>query len=207
MEDSDRRVGVLAYPSRVRFRFVLPSLALAVLVPLPSRADAPAVATIDRVVAVVDDGVILRSEVVARARPLVRGQGKVDLAAVHKSVLEVMIEERLIGRRAKELHVTVSDAEITAAMDRVAQAAGVTREKLDAEVKRQGMTLAEYRAEIGRQLLEAKWTMIEVRPKVTTRPKTDKPTPEEERAFASEMAKRRAEAVDRLRAAAFVELR
>jgi len=172
-----------------------------------ARADGPAVATIDRVVAVVDDGAILRSEVIARARPLVRGAGKADVAALYKNVLEVMIEERLIARRAKELHVTVTDSEIAMAMERVAQAAGVSRKELDAEVKRQGMTLAEYQAELGRQLLEAKWAMIEVRPKVTTKPKTDKPTPEEERAFGIEMAKRRAEVVAALRADAYVEVR
>src|SRR5690606_6624537 len=108
------------------------ALGLAALAPGTARA---APRPLDRVVAVVDRSPILLSEVRARAKPILarmaadRGKplGDGDVAAVHRELVDVMVDERLIAREAEERHLTVGPDEVDRALDSIAANAKVAR--------------------------------------------------------------------------------
>lgn len=186
----------------------------------PARAESGGVVLLDRVVAIVDGGPILRSEIVARARPMAAQLPKNAppdaLELLHARVRDVMIEERLIRKRADKLRITVSDAEVASAMESIAKNVGIPVADLEAEVRRQGITLPEYHAELRRQLLEGKWVMLEVRPRLD--PALFRPEPpgkakdpraaaEADRARMEALSKKRDEVIAELRRGAYVEVR
>ncbi|HEU4538305.1 MAG TPA: SurA N-terminal domain-containing protein [Polyangiaceae bacterium] len=161
---------------------------------------------VDRLVAVVDETPMFLSELRARAKPhrLRIDAQKPDAARraaleaqVYRELLDKMIEEELIGRAAKAAHINVTDAEIDAAVALMSKATNLSREAFFAEVARQGFTEPEYRAEVGRQLLEGKWLQSKAPPPPGAKP--------EEAAAHLEAERRRL--VRGLREQAFVEVR
>ncbi len=129
---------------------------------LPGVASA---AVVERVVAVVGEQAILLSELRTRARPVLQrvyqstpagAQRAAASSQVYKEVLERMVDDELQRRAANQARITVSAQEIDDAMARVARQNRITVEKLISEATGSGLTLADYRAELRRQLLEAK---------------------------------------------------
>ncbi len=126
----------------------------------------PASATVvERVVAVVGEQSILLSELRGRARPLLTrvyqttpagAQRAAASSQVYKEVLERMVDEELERRAANQARIMITAKEIDDAMARVARQNKVTVDKLVSEAVESGLTVAEYRAELRRQLLEAK---------------------------------------------------
>jgi peptidyl-prolyl cis-trans isomerase SurA len=163
--------------------FVLASLLLA----SESAAAAP---PLDRIVAVVDRGIITLSEVRARAR--IRG-------AAQAEVLQQIIDERLIALEAAP-YIVVADDEIDRGIAELAKSNQITVEQLYAEVERVGMTRDGYREEVRRQLLDGKWTMLVVRAKLQV-DRTD------EKAFMKALDAARAKELERLRAKHYIEVR
>jgi peptidyl-prolyl cis-trans isomerase SurA len=168
---------------------------------------APKVALLDRVEAVVDDVPILRSDLRTRERPYLQRLPKdaearaKTLPQLRKELLEKMIDEVLVAKRAEKLRITVTDAEIDMAMRSVAKNAGVTMQQLESELQLQGMTRAEYVEELRRQIIEGKWLQIEGAPKVDRRAFTT------EEAFMQALERKRQELIQELRAKAHVEVR
>ena len=121
--------------------------------------------TLDRVVAVVGDRVILLSEVQARAKPyvlLATQQEKDSLAlarlttkALHETC-ERMIDELLIEDEASRQRVVVDNDEVDRAIASLATQNGLTLTQLYQEARAQGYDAPAYRAEIRRQMLEQK---------------------------------------------------
>jgi len=187
---------------RGRSLLFIPLLAVTLGLASPALA-APLV--VDRIVAVVDDGILLLSELRGRARPF---KGHLDAglsppqraaaeAAIESDVLAKMIEERLIAGEAARLHVSVTEDEVMHAMGLIATQASTTREGLLALAAKQGLSEAEYRAELGRQILEGKVLQIKI-------------PPGERKAAAYTAAvveKQRREMVASLRTQAYVEVR
>jgi SurA N-terminal domain len=125
-------------------------------------ASAGGVALVDRVVAVVDDAVVTRAEVEARARREVaragtaaEGEAAHDGAVRH--ALDAMIDRILISRDARQRHLVVTDAEVARAMQLVAQQNHITGDQLLEAAHVQGIEPDAYRAELAYQILEAKW--------------------------------------------------
>lgn len=126
-------------------------------------ASVPVQATIvERVVAVVGDRPILLSDLRKRTKPFAASlpASSSERAAARtrlfSEMLDRMVDEELLRRAAARAQVTVSREEVEAAMQRVARGNGVTMEELLAEVERSGVSLAQYRTELRRQLLDAK---------------------------------------------------
>lgn len=121
---------------------------------------------VDRVVAVVGDEPLLLSTLQRRADPHVlalhrtvtaTGERLIGRAKIYRDVLERLIEERLMARAADQRGVAVAPEEIERALDQVAAQNEMSRAQLLGEVERSaGMTAAEYRDELRRQLLEYK---------------------------------------------------
>jgi peptidyl-prolyl cis-trans isomerase SurA len=137
---------------------------------------------IDRIIAVVEDRPIFRSEVLVRARPYLVKLGpratsdpKV-MRDLYRSLTERMVDELLIAAVAKDLKLTASDEEVERGIRALATQVNTTPDALVAEAKKQGMTGEEFRDEIRRQVIEGKWAQIKVRPHVRA-PETG--TPEE----------------------------
>jgi peptidyl-prolyl cis-trans isomerase SurA len=113
----------------------------------PARAQ---VQPLDRIVAVVDDDVILKSEL-DRAEQNIRAQyaNRPDQLppedVLRRQVLERLILVRLGVARAAETGVRVSDQEVDAAVANIAQQNKLTPEQMRAQLLQQGQTLSQFR--------------------------------------------------------------
>lgn len=121
---------------------------------------------LDRIVAVVDDEPIFLSEFRRREAPfLLRTPGS-ERERMDRELLQRMIDERLEAKEAEKAHLTVSSSEVDSGIQMVLGQAKLTMGQLLEEVKKQGMTEAEYREEIRRQVLEGKLIQLRVRGRV-----------------------------------------
>jgi peptidyl-prolyl cis-trans isomerase SurA len=132
-------------------------------------------APLDRIAAVVGEKPIFLSEVRRRVRPhfyridFMGGDAKdrdAAKATAMKEMVERIIDERLEAAEADKSAITVDDKEIESGVKAVGEQAKMSNAELMTEVKKQGMTEAEYRDEIRRQLVEGKLMQLRVRPRV-----------------------------------------
>lgn len=130
---------------------------------------------LDRIAGIVGDKPVFLSELRRRARPhfyridYMGGDAKQREAAKKETlrqVLDRIVEERIEAAEADRAHITVDDAEITNGIKMVAEQAKLTPAELVAEAKKQGMTEADYKEEIRRQILEGKLVQLRVRGRV-----------------------------------------
>lgn len=126
---------------------------------------------VERVVAVVADKAILLSDLMDRAKPFqMQIYGSVPEGAsrnaafsqLYKQLVERLVDEELQGREAAKANITVTAQEIQSAIERVAKQNDVTVEQLLEEAQKNGLNLTDYRAEIRRQLLDAKMLNLRV---------------------------------------------
>jgi peptidyl-prolyl cis-trans isomerase SurA len=164
--------------SRVR-RTLLPLLAGAAA--LLAVAPAARATVVERVVAVVGDRPVLWTELLQRAAPLraqIRAQAQdpnvvsAQEQAMHRELLDRMIDDRLEEQQADRAHVSVSAEEVDRALANIAQQASLQqgrpitpRDVLD-EVGARGMREQDFRDELRRQILEGKLLELRVRPRV-----------------------------------------
>ncbi len=114
--------------------------------------------SLDRIVAVVDDDVILQSELDAavanvlnqyRANP----QQLPPRDVLDRQVLQSLIMMRLQVARAKDSGIRVSDADVDQAVQRVAENNKVSVDQLRASLSREGMNLEDFRSHLRDQIL------------------------------------------------------
>lgn len=162
---------------------------------------------LDGIAAVVDESVIFRSDVALRAKPFLERlskdpvQRRVQLGALHKELLQHMIDELLVAKDAAVAQISVTDAEVAAGVAQVAAKNNVTRAQLEAEVKRQGLTVREYEEEVRRQIVEGKWLNLRVAVKLDRVALSDPATLEQQ------LLQERAVYVQELRKRAYIEVR
>lgn len=175
------------------------------------QADADGAVLVDKIVAVVGEVSILRSDVLAAARPFYAKIGKPEehlkeVEQLHQDILARMVEDVLVAREARRLNLDVRAAEIEQAKEWIAKQNKMTRAELEAEVKKQGVGKEEYEAELHRQLLAEKWVAMKVRPRVKMAPATSE-KPEDQAPFLKALEDERRKAVAELRQSSFVEVR
>lgn len=112
---------------------------------------------LDRVVAIVDEDVVLESELNDRAQAVLsRLKGQYtqlpEEDVLRKQVLEQLIVERIEIGLAKRYEIKVEDPEIDQAIDRVRDKNKMTAEQFEADLKRQGLSLAGLRTQIRDEL-------------------------------------------------------
>ncbi len=150
---------------------------------------------LDRVVAVVNDSIILQSELDARlvpvraeaaqiADPQERRRREAKLAS---QVLDEMVNEELIVQAAEAAKIEVDSSEVQAALDEIKQQNNLDDAGLAQALGQQGYTLQGYKADLRRQLLRLRAVNQLVAPKVNV-------NDEDVRARYNEM-QRRSEAV------------
>lgn len=151
-----------------------PSVQAQLLPQAPSNgAQAPDSGTheLDKIVAVVDDGVILQSEL-NEAVNSVRQQyastpGQLPpLDVLRRQVLDRLVLMRLQVNKAKDQGIDVSSADVDQAVARVAQQNKMTAEQLRGNIEQGGGSFAAFRDQISQQLLVQKLHDSVVRDKV-----------------------------------------
>jgi parvulin-like peptidyl-prolyl isomerase len=129
---------------------------------------------LERVVAVVNDSIILQSELDARlvpvraeaaqiADPQERRRREAKLAS---QVLDEMVNEELIVQAAEAAKIEVDSSEVQAALDEIKQQNNLDDAGLQQALAQQGYTLAGYKADLRRQLLRLRAVNQLVAPKV-----------------------------------------
>ena len=145
-------------------------IATAVAVALPVEASK----VLDRVVAVVNDDIILESEVEQFALPMLRGpvdtstpDGKKQWDEIKRKALDNLIESKLVQEQAVELKLQVTNEEVERAMDEVKKQNNLTDEQFKQALQQQGFTYDSYRKSLKRQILELKVLNTAVRSRVS----------------------------------------
>ena len=158
----------------------LAALMLAVLLPLyaqaqtaSQRANQPQ--TLDRIVAVVNDGVITQYQLDSRVRSATAQlhRQKVQLPPqdiLRRQVLEQMITERAQVQQAKDAGIRIDDGELNQAMDRVAANQKMSTAQLRSTVEKDGMKWGDFREEIRDQMMIARIREREVDAKINVTP-------------------------------------
>jgi peptidyl-prolyl cis-trans isomerase SurA len=113
---------------------------------------------LDRIVAVVNDGVVLQSEVVQQATTIVQrlraeGQQLPPPEILQKQIVERLIVQQIQLQRAERLGVDVTDDQLNAALGTVAQRNGMTLSQLPDALAQQGIDYASYRSDIRREMI------------------------------------------------------
>ena len=127
-------------------------------------ADAPvnAVAVIDKPAAILGNSVIWTSEVEQRLDEAKLQNQPSDRA----TVLEGLIDERLMLARARQLHIEVGSDELDQALDQIKTQNSLTDSQLDAMLAKVHMTRAAYRQQLAVQLVLLKLASVEWRGKL-----------------------------------------
>jgi peptidyl-prolyl cis-trans isomerase SurA len=150
-------------------RAVLRSLVLAgsalSLVGVASAQKEPGWVVVERVVAVVNQDVVLASEVKRRADSIPAGAAKRE--EIEKAVLEEIIDEILFVQQASAARIEVSDGEVDAAIGDIKQQNKLDDAGLAVALEAQGYTLERYRVEIRNQIVRLRAINLLIRPRVT----------------------------------------
>jgi peptidyl-prolyl cis-trans isomerase SurA len=133
-----------------------------------------AAATIDRIVAVVNDEIILDSELEQFAAAQLRNHVDLDspddaraFGALKKKQLERLIESKLIAQQAHELKLSVTADEVDRAVDEVKKQNNIDDAAFVEALKSQGFTMDAYRKNLKKQILELKVINTAVRSRVS----------------------------------------
>jgi len=136
---------------------------------------------IERVSAVVNDRVILLSELRRRAAPFLEqlvekspdaNERKARLKQLYGRLLEGLIDEELVEQAAKKANVSASNADIEQAIDNVRRQNGMSEEQFWEAVRGQGFTEKQYRDDVRKQLLRLKVVNQRVRSHVNINEQT-----------------------------------
>ena len=113
---------------------------------------------LDRIVAVVNEGVILQSQLDAKV-DLIAGQLRDQNTALpprevlEEQVLEQLIIQEVQMQRAQRLGVRISDERLNATLSQVAQRNGLTLSDLPAVMARQGINYGMYREDMRTEMM------------------------------------------------------
>ncbi len=123
-----------------------------------SAVPAPSVTALDSIVALVDEDVIMRSELdLAMAGILERirasGESMPPLALIENQVLERLIVRELQVQKALQTGIRVSDADIDQALVNLAQQNSITVQQMRQVIEKDGEDFAEFRRNIGEELM------------------------------------------------------
>ena len=131
---------------------------------------------LDGIAAVVNEGVVLKSELSRQTQIIAERARQQDLQLPPPSVLREQVLERLILeeiqlQRAERIGVQISDQMLNEAIARVAEENGVPFEQLPTLLEQDGVDYAEYRREMRKQLTLDQLRRIEVTGRISVAPR------------------------------------
>ncbi|MFO7157026.1 MAG: peptidylprolyl isomerase [Pseudomonadota bacterium] len=137
-------------------------LALALVLPLVARAE-----VIDRIACIVDDQVILLSEVQDRVRILRTRSPQTPRLDLEREALDALVAEKLLEKQLHALGIDVRPSELKMAIEDVVRQNGLpSEEALKAALQRQGLSWEEYTETLRKQLAHMKLINLRVRSQV-----------------------------------------
>jgi peptidyl-prolyl cis-trans isomerase SurA len=129
---------------------------------------------VERVVAVINEDIILETEVEQATVPHLRGapdmesnEGKKAWEAVKRKALDDLIESRLVMQQAAELKLSVQSEEVDRAIEEVKKQNKLDDATFVEALKQQGFTMEGYRKNLRRQILGLKVINTAVRSRVS----------------------------------------
>lgn len=136
-------------------------VALFALLPMLAQAQARQPIAVDRVVAVVNDEAITMNELRDRLLTVVRqlrsrGTPLPDREVLEKQLLERLIVDRLQMQFAKESGMRIPDAELDAALRRIAENNRLSLAEFRAALERDGVTWSRFREDIREEMTVAR---------------------------------------------------
>lgn len=140
-----------------------------------ARADDKSRTIVDKVVAVVNEAVILSSELRMRVAPLAaelqsvsdRRERERRHSKLESGALEDMVNEELIHQAAVESKLEVSAKEVQNALEEIKRQNKLDDNQLAEALSMQGYSLASYRGDVRKQILRMRAINMLVRPRVT----------------------------------------
>ncbi len=128
---------------------------------------------LDRVVAVVNEEIVLETELEQWAAQQLKGvefdtdEGRKQWEANKRKALDSMIEGRLIAQQATELKLAVTPQEVDRSIEEIKKSNNLNDEQLAEALKAQGFTLESYRKSLKRQIVEMRVISTAVRSRVS----------------------------------------
>jgi peptidyl-prolyl cis-trans isomerase SurA len=139
-----------------------------------SAAAAPQKRIIERVVAVINNEIVLDTELEQFAVPLVRQgldldstEGRKALDEAKHKALDAMVDDRLVMQQAGELKLSVTSEEVERAIDEVKRQNKLDDATFVEALKQQGFSLESYRKNLRRQILNLKVVNTAVRSRIS----------------------------------------
>lgn len=178
-------------------------LLAAILLAAATTAAEPEPVIIDKVVAIVDDQVFFRSDLIAEAhRAQMAGGAKVPPNEALSTVLEQFVTTAMIIVDAKRSKIEAQSYEVDQAIEAAARERNTTVDKLFAEQEAAGVSKALFRESVRRQLVAQRWLITKVMPRM---PRGLSASDKEayEKAYAEELRK----VVAEIRPTMFVEVK
>jgi peptidyl-prolyl cis-trans isomerase SurA len=129
---------------------------------------------VDYVVAIVNDAIILNSELEARRVPVMTEAQQIAdpkererrIAKLTSQVLDEMVNDELEVQAAESAKIDVESSEVQAALDDIKQQNNLDDAGLAAALSAQGFTLANYKQEVRRQMLRLRAENQIIAPKI-----------------------------------------
>ena len=164
-----------SYPSMRRsslWVFILGAFLFAGLLAAPPKCPAELV---DRIVAVVNDDIVLLSDLdqaLAPVRMQIEKSGysdvqqKIILENQKQKALSGLIDEKLTDQQIKRYGISISDDAVDNSIERIKTVNNMTDDDLQRVLKIEGLTFEAYRQQIKTQMLQSRLINIEVKSKI-----------------------------------------
>jgi peptidyl-prolyl cis-trans isomerase SurA len=128
---------------------------------------------VERVVAVVNDEIILDSELEQYAAPNMKSpldldtpEGQKAFEEIKRKHIDELIDDRLIEQQAKEFKLTVSSDKVERAVEEVKKQNNLNDAQFAEALRGQGLTLESYRKSLKKQMLKLEVINMAVRSRV-----------------------------------------
>ena len=154
----------------------IPRLLLAAVLAAGAGPGVASARVVERVVAVVNDNILLLGELNERIRPMMSqieqipdGQmRKQRLAQLRREMLDHMVDDLIIQQEASRLKITVSDRDLELAVKDVMRKNSLTRQQLEEALRQEGNSITAYKVKILKpQLLRLRVLNVQVRSRVS----------------------------------------
>ncbi|WP_020406996.1 peptidylprolyl isomerase [Hahella ganghwensis] len=134
----------------------------------PAMAD---VKPLDRVIAIVDDGVVLQSELDDRVgmfkqRFLAQGTPLPPENVMREKLLDQLVVEQIQLQMAEKMGIRVSDSQLNQTMESIAQQNGLSLDEFQQQLAQDGVTYQGARAQVKREMLIGRLQQRRVNPRV-----------------------------------------
>ncbi|MFW8592542.1 peptidylprolyl isomerase SurA [Glaciecola sp. 2405UD65-10] len=130
---------------------------------------------LDKVAVIVDQGVVLESEIKelvdgVKATAVQQGQSLPSEAALRRQAIERLILENLQMQMAERMGIQVSDPQLEQTIANIAQGQGISVQALREEIGKQGLTFEVYREQVRKELISGEVRRANVRRRVYITP-------------------------------------